>query len=93
MQFTEPVRRLLSHCKRDFTDTNADTVRLLTHGQHVLLPVGSARKKDDLPDEMPAMQQGGGTGPIIGCNTFRRHRGEALALLDQFAAIHRAGAA
>lgn len=93
MKFTEPVRRPLSHCKRDITGMKADLVRLPTHGQHILLPAGSARKKDDVPDEMPAMQQGGGTGRIIGRDTFQRHRGEAPALLDQFAAFHRAGAA
>lgn len=55
----------------------------------VVFSGGSAKDKEGLFDEVRAVRDGGGTGSIIGRNTFQRPRGEALEMLDAIIAIYR----
>ena len=55
----------------------------------VVFSGGSAKDKEGLFDEVRAVRDGGGTGSIIGRNTFQRPRGEALEMLDAIVAIYR----
>lgn len=55
----------------------------------VVFSGGSAKDKEGLFDEVRAIRDGGGTGSIIGRNTFQRPRGEALEMLDAIIAIYR----
>jgi len=55
----------------------------------VLFSGGSAREEDDVVGEARAIHRGGGTGSIIGRNTFQRPRDEALRLLNRLAAVYR----
>jgi len=47
----------------------------------VVFSGGDSRTLDDLYDDVRAIRDGGGTGCIIGRNTFQRPRDEALAML------------
>lgn len=55
----------------------------------VVFSGGSAKDEEGLFDEVRAIRDGGGTGSIIGRNTFQRPRDEALAMLDTIVAIYR----
>ncbi|MBT3792735.1 MAG: class I fructose-bisphosphate aldolase [Rhodospirillales bacterium] len=54
----------------------------------VVFSGGEAKGLDGLYDEVRAIRDGGGTGSIIGRNTFQRPRQEALDMLDQIVAIY-----
>ncbi|MGY9005339.1 MAG: class I fructose-bisphosphate aldolase [Alphaproteobacteria bacterium] len=54
----------------------------------VVFSGGEAKGLDGLYDEVRAIRDGGGTGSIIGRNTFQRPRQEALEMLDQIVAIY-----
>lgn len=55
----------------------------------VVFSGGESRDLDGLYDEVRAIRDGGGTGCIIGRNTFQRPKAEALAMLGQIIAILR----
>lgn len=54
----------------------------------VLFSGGGAKDEDDILDEIRAISNGGGTGSIIGRNTFQRPKGESIELLNRIAAIY-----
>ncbi len=54
----------------------------------VVFSGGSAKGTDALLDEIRQIRDGGGTGSIIGRNTFQRPRDEALKLLDSIIKIY-----
>ncbi len=55
----------------------------------VVFSGGSAKGLQGLFDEIRQIRDGGGTGSIIGRNTFQRPRTEALAMLDTIVDIYR----
>jgi class I fructose-bisphosphate aldolase len=55
----------------------------------VVFSGGEAKGIDGLLGEVKAVRDGGGTGSIIGRNTFQRPRDEALAMLNQIIDIYR----
>jgi class I fructose-bisphosphate aldolase len=55
----------------------------------VVFSGGEAKDLDGLFAEVRAIRDGGGTGSIIGRNTFQRPREEALAMLNQIIEIYR----
>lgn len=55
----------------------------------VVFSGGAAKDLAGLLSEVRAVRAGGGTGSIIGRNTFQRPRGEALAMLDQVIGIYK----
>ncbi len=54
----------------------------------VVFSGGSAKGIEGLLDEIRQIRDGGGTGSIIGRNTFQRPREEALAMLDTIIRIY-----
>ena len=54
----------------------------------VVFSGGAAKGLDGLFDEVRAIRDGGGSGSIIGRNTFQRPRDEALAMLDTIIKIY-----
>ena len=50
---------------------------------------GAAKDLDGVLNEIRAIRDGGGTGSIIGRNTFQRPREQALAMLDTVIAIYK----
>ncbi len=54
----------------------------------VVFSGGAAKGLDGLYDEVRAVRDGGGSGSIIGRNTFQRPRDEALAMLDTVIKIY-----
>jgi class I fructose-bisphosphate aldolase len=54
----------------------------------VVFSGGEAKGLDGLMNEVRGIRDGGGTGSIIGRNTFQRPREEALAMLDQIIKIY-----
>jgi class I fructose-bisphosphate aldolase len=62
-------------------------------GRRIVLFSGGARKDDDAAvlAEATAIRDGGGTGSIIGRNSFQRPRGAALALLGHLMDIYADG--
>jgi class I fructose-bisphosphate aldolase len=55
----------------------------------VVFSGGAAKDLDGILAEVRAIRDGGGTGSIIGRNTFQRPREEALAMLSQIIDIYR----
>jgi class I fructose-bisphosphate aldolase len=55
----------------------------------VVFSGGAAKGLEGLLGEVRAVRDGGGTGSIIGRNTFQRPREEALAMLDRVIAIYK----
>ncbi|MCZ6638113.1 MAG: class I fructose-bisphosphate aldolase [Alphaproteobacteria bacterium] len=55
----------------------------------VVFSGGEAKDLDGLLGEVRAVRDGGGTGSIIGRNTFQRPRDEAIAMLGQIIDIYR----
>jgi len=55
----------------------------------VVFSGGEAKDLDGLLAEVRAIREGGGTGSIIGRNTFQRPRDEAIAMLNQIIDIYR----
>jgi class I fructose-bisphosphate aldolase len=49
---------------------------------------GEAKDTEGILNEVRAIRNGGGTGSIIGRNTFQRPREDALALLDAIIKIY-----
>jgi len=56
----------------------------------VVFSGGAAKDLEGLLNEVRAVRAGGGTGSIIGRNTFQRPRDEALAMLDRIIGIYKA---
>ena len=54
----------------------------------VVFSGGAAKGLDGLYDEVRAVRDGGGSGSIIGRNTFQRPRDEALSMLDTVIKIY-----
>ena len=57
----------------------------------VVFSGGAAKGLDGLYEEVRAIHAGGGSGSIIGRNSFQRPRDEALAMLDTVIGIYRGG--
>ncbi len=55
----------------------------------VVFSGGEAKDLDGIYNEIRAIRDGGGTGSIIGRNTFQRPREEALKMLDQIIKIYK----
>ncbi len=55
----------------------------------VVFSGGAAKDLDGVLDEIRQVRDGGGTGSIIGRNTFQRPREEALAMLDTIVNIYK----
>jgi class I fructose-bisphosphate aldolase len=55
----------------------------------VVFSGGSAKGTDALLDEIRQIRDGGGTGSIIGRNSFQRPKEDALALLGQIIDIYK----
>ncbi|MEX0808255.1 MAG: class I fructose-bisphosphate aldolase [Dongiaceae bacterium] len=55
----------------------------------VVFSGGAAKDLNGILDEVRGIRDGGGTGSIIGRNTFQRPRDEALAMLSQIVDIYR----
>jgi len=55
----------------------------------VVFSGGESRDLEGLYDEVRAIRDAGGTGCIIGRNTFQRPRDEALAMLDKLVKIYK----
>jgi class I fructose-bisphosphate aldolase len=55
----------------------------------VVFSGGAAKDTDGLLDEIRAIRDGGGTGSIIGRNSFQRPHPEALSLLDHVVNIYK----
>ena len=54
----------------------------------VVFSGGAAKDMDGIFDEVRAIRDGGGSGAIIGRNTFQRPRDEALKMLDSIVKIY-----
>ena len=54
----------------------------------VVLSGGGAKDTDSLLDEIRQIRDGGGSGSIIGRNTFQRPRAQALELLDHIIKVY-----
>jgi class I fructose-bisphosphate aldolase len=54
----------------------------------VVFSGGEAKGIEGLLGEVRGVRDGGGTGSIIGRNTFQRPRDEAIAMLDQIIRIY-----
>ncbi|HEX2580965.1 MAG TPA: class I fructose-bisphosphate aldolase [Dongiaceae bacterium] len=55
----------------------------------VVFSGGAAKGEEGLYEEVRAIRDGGGSGSIIGRNSFQRPRAQALALLDRIIRIYR----
>jgi len=55
----------------------------------VLFSGGASKNNDELYEEVKAIKDGGGTGSIIGRNTFQRPKEEALEMLSKIINIYR----
>jgi class I fructose-bisphosphate aldolase len=55
----------------------------------VVFSGGEAKDEAGLLDDVKAIRDGGGTGSIIGRNTFQRPREKALELLDTIIGIYK----
>ena len=55
----------------------------------VVFSGGSARGTDGLLNEIREIRDGGGSGSIIGRNSFQRPRDEAIELLDTIINIYK----
>ncbi|GAB4188614.1 MAG: class I fructose-bisphosphate aldolase [Thalassobaculales bacterium] len=68
----------------------ANVVQSCFNGKRlVVFSGGEAKDLDGLYNEIRGIRDGGGTGSIIGRNTFQRPREEALAMLDQIIRIYK----
>lgn len=56
----------------------------------VLFSGGAAKEDSELYEEIKAIKEGGGSGSIIGRNTFQRPKGEALKMLNNIIEIYSA---
>lgn len=71
-------------------DRIAHVVRSAFEGRRlVVFSGGESKTTEALLDEVRQIRDGGGTGSIIGRNTFQRPRAEALKLLADIMAIYR----
>jgi class I fructose-bisphosphate aldolase len=67
----------------------AHVVQSCFNGRRLVVFSGGEAKDDEgIFAEVRAIRDGGGTGTIIGRNTFQRPRDKALALLDKIVAIY-----
>jgi class I fructose-bisphosphate aldolase len=68
----------------------AQVVKACFDGRRIVVFSGGAAKADvnAVYDEARAIREGGGTGSIIGRNTFQRPRKDALAMLDSIIGIY-----
>ncbi|MBI3451862.1 MAG: class I fructose-bisphosphate aldolase [Rhodospirillales bacterium] len=67
----------------------AHVVQSCFNGRRIVVFSGGEAKDDKgIFDEVRAIRDGGGTGSIIGRNTFQRPRDKALALLDSIIQIY-----
>ena len=83
------VRRVVSASSKDGDVITAEYDRLImaTGSNPFILPVPGKDLKGVL-DEIRSVRDGGGSGSIIGRNTFQRPREEALKMLDTIIQIY-----
>ena len=85
--------------KKVYEDHNVDISELSARIAHVIRSAfngrrivvfsgGEAKELDGVLDEIRAVRDGGGSGSIIGRNTFQRPREEALAMLNTIVKIY-----
>lgn len=55
----------------------------------VLFSGGGAKDEDDIMEEVRAIHRGGGSGSIIGRNSFQRSRTDAMTMLNRIADVYR----
>ena len=75
-------------------ETLADRVRHVVHSTFagrrlVVFSGGEAKGRDEILEEVRQVHRGGGTGSIMGRNSFQRPRADAVALLREVMAIYR----
>jgi class I fructose-bisphosphate aldolase len=89
----------LDAAKKVYEETRIDISTLAARVRHVVeccfkgkrlvvFSGGGAKDFDSLMEEARAIRDGGGTGSIIGRNTFQRPREEALKMLDTVIGIY-----
>lgn len=89
----------LPEAKKVYENENIDGATLAKRIEHVVQSCfngrrlvvfsgGASKGLDDLYNEIRGIRDGGGSGSIIGRNTFQRPREEALALLDTIINIY-----
>jgi len=68
----------------------AHVVQSCFNGRRIVVFSGGAAKDlNGILEEVRGIRDGGGTGSIIGRNTFQRPREEALKMLDQIIRIYK----
>jgi class I fructose-bisphosphate aldolase len=99
-----PTQHLeLEAAKKVYESQKIDTSTLAARIRHVVQSAfggrrlvvfsgGEAKDEAGLLDEVRAIRDGGGTGSIIGRNTFQRPRDKALALLETIIGIYKSKA-
>ena len=75
-------------------ETLADRVRHVVHSTFagrrlVVFSGGEAKGRDEILEEVRQVHRGGGTGSIMGRNSFQRPRADAVALLREVMAVYR----
>lgn len=90
--FLDEARKVYEAQKVDVATLTArirHVVQSAFNGRRIVVFSGGAAKGlDGLYDEVRAVRDGGGSGSIIGRNTFQRPREEALKMLDQIIQIY-----
>lgn len=90
----------LAAAKKVYQEQNIDISSMSARIRHVVQSCfngrrmvvfsgGEAKDLDGIYNEIRAIRDGGGTGSIIGRNTFQRPREEALKMLDQIIKIYK----
>ena len=90
----------LAAAKKVYQEQNIDISSMSARIRHVVQSCfngrrmvvfsgGEAKDLDGIYNEIRAIRDGGGTGSIIGRNTFQRPREEALKMLDQIVKIYK----
>ncbi len=90
--FQDAAKKVYEKEKIDFSSLQAritHVVQAAFNGRRLVVFSGGEAKDDEgILAEVRAIRDGGGTGSIIGRNTFQRPRDKALALLDKIIAIY-----
>ncbi|MEM7617342.1 MAG: class I fructose-bisphosphate aldolase [Pseudomonadota bacterium] len=86
------AKKIYENCNIEIDDMASrikDVVRSCFAGKRlVVFSGGGAKSQDDIFNEVRAIRDGGGSGSIIGRNTFQRPREEALAMLEKIIQIY-----
>lgn len=72
------------------SDRVSHVMRCAFEGRRIVLfSGGGAKDQGDILEEVRAIHRGGGSGSIIGRNSFQRPRTDALTMLDHIADVYR----